>query len=519
MGNYKTTVDTLKQEKQVLLELQQGGEGEKSSLIASSQKAFARAAQLVADAADLRKREAQAVMDRLDRELYQHLSTRLEAFLPHSVVGAELAAVKGELTASRVVGKASKTLVGIATSFRQNIRPPLSQAVEKSGAASSIALGGLELPDEVQQQISTMINQTEFACLIADGSSELLRFLMAGQWPELLSPESSTELGAILGHTLPNLDEMLSQVLKSLKEEGSLSVEQSNVGDLRLTMQHTLQSLKHDVNREDHSIFPSNWNPPGWTLLKDASVAKFSSLGAAAALSLAVDAQPEDSDSLTALSALYNRVELCSSQASNVSSRLAMLDLKNEKLIDALAEEFSQMVSESDRLLTAVRELLTTGGNGVPQTCKVAAEAMLRVLAKISSILRAENLAPNEDERHHPISPEADDTWLGIASVARAVRAVDGDSEDVNFLLRANAIEHQLFDAVEKEPLLMVAQTKVASLEKVRCRFVLTRDFSGAFISQNPDAPLFPLDSVIASQRNSNAKCSSLRTGKVGRQI
>lgn len=429
----------------------------------------------MADAAEVRKREAQAAVDRVDRELYEHLSTRLEALLPHSVVAAELAAVKGELAASKVVGKASKTLAGIAASFRKNIRPALPQAVGEAGAATK-TLGELKLSDEVQQQISTMMNQTEFARVIADISSELLRFLVAGQWPELLSPESSIELGSILGHTIPNLDGVLGHVLKSLMEEGSLTVEQSNVGELRLSIQNTLQSLKHDVEREDRPIVSPSWKPPGWNILKDASLAKFYCMGAAASLSLAVDdAQPEGSDDLGVLNVLYNRVEQCSSQASNVSLRLAMLDLKNEKLISTLSDEFAPLVSESETMLNAVRELLSPGGSGSAEKCRNAAEATLRALAKVSSVLRAEHLAPNEGERPHAISPEADNAWHGVSSLARAVRAVDGDSEDVNFLLRAHAIEHQLGDAVEKEPLLVAAQTKVASLEKVR----VTSEFVG----------------------------------------
>lgn len=42
------------------MELQEGGEGEKSDLVSASQKALARAAQLVQDAAEMRKREARS---------------------------------------------------------------------------------------------------------------------------------------------------------------------------------------------------------------------------------------------------------------------------------------------------------------------------------------------------------------------------------------------------------------------------------------------------------------------------
>ena len=74
IGKGGAEVETLKQEKKALLELQQGGEGEKSDLVSASQKALARAAQLVQDAAEMRKREAQAAIDRIDSQVRMHLS-------------------------------------------------------------------------------------------------------------------------------------------------------------------------------------------------------------------------------------------------------------------------------------------------------------------------------------------------------------------------------------------------------------------------------------------------------------
>ena len=88
-------VETLKQEKKALLELHQGGEGEKSEMVSASQKALARAAQLVQDAAEMRKREAQAAVDRIDSQVRMHLSERLESLLPPTVASAEIASIKG----------------------------------------------------------------------------------------------------------------------------------------------------------------------------------------------------------------------------------------------------------------------------------------------------------------------------------------------------------------------------------------------------------------------------------------
>ena len=102
--------------------MQEGGEGEKSDLVSASQKALARAAQLVQDAAEMRKREAQAAIDRIDSQVRLHLCERLESMLPPGIAAAEIASIKGELLLSKVVGKASLSLDGIARSFLKTIR-------------------------------------------------------------------------------------------------------------------------------------------------------------------------------------------------------------------------------------------------------------------------------------------------------------------------------------------------------------------------------------------------------------
>ena len=122
VSNYRKSVETLKQEKNALYELHQGGEGEKSDLASASQKALARAAQLVQDAAEMRKREAQAAVDRIESQTRMHLSNRLESLLPASVAASEVASIKGELLLSKVVGKSSLSLDGIARSFAKTIR-------------------------------------------------------------------------------------------------------------------------------------------------------------------------------------------------------------------------------------------------------------------------------------------------------------------------------------------------------------------------------------------------------------
>lgn len=469
VGNYKTTVETLKQEKQALLELQVGGEGEKSGLIAASQKALAKAAQLVTDAAAMRKREAQAAMDSIERSIYVHLSSRLELLLPHNSntndfdILPEVAAVKGELLGAKIIGKAAKSLDGIESSFTKVIRPSLLSE-EDNKETKSVSAVPIKLPDETKQQVATMIHQAEFAHVLVDVSSDILRLLAAGQWPDLLTPELSTELGNVLGHTLPDLDNMIQLILKSLKEEGSLTVEQSNIGELTLTVQNTLQDLRSNIEREDQTIVEASWNPPGWQLLKNASIAKFSCQGAAAALSTVIN--QSDVSLSTDLLRLYGRVEQASSQASNACLRLSTLDVKNEKLVDNLTEVVNEVKTVSGKLLKTIQNMLLLEGS--LDESKVDAEHTVKAVSKLLSMLRSVNMNAAEQGRYHQLSPEGNDAWLAVSNIAQEIRSIDGDGDDINHLIRAHKIEIRLREAVEKEPKLSIANQKLSIMEKVR---------------------------------------------------
>lgn len=459
IGNYRTTVELLKQEKQALLELQQGGEANKSHLIASSQKALARAAQLVSDAAEMRKREAQYTFDSIDYQAYKHLSFRLEQILPPSIAAAELAAMKGELLTSKVVGIASKALEGIVQSFNKVIRPALpTETVAVSHSPT------LTLTDDAKQEAATMFHQAEHGQVLVEVSADLRRLLAAGQWPDLLTADVSIELGSILGHSVSDLDSRIGVVLKYLKEEGVLTPEQSNIESLKQSIQTTMQRLQADIEREDAILVPSTWDPPGWKLLKEASTARFYCLGSAAALASVLN-QPEYAEAPPeALVQLYNRVEQASSQATTACLRLANLDVLNNQLVDELTEVASAWKSDSNHMLKAIHEyVLSDGGSAA---CESAASKTLRHLAKFMSISRAAQLNPSENNEVHALSPEDADFWKRLTSLVRTIREVDGDPEDVNHLVRVRELERQLEQAIANEPKLEQAESRVSQLEK-----------------------------------------------------
>jgi dynactin 1 len=495
--NYRNAVDTLKQEKQALLEMQTSSDSQTKA----SQKALSRAAQWVADAARMRKRDAVAALTASERSFYDHLSSRLESLLPTNIAYNEITAIKGELIAGSAISKAAASLEGIQQSMLKAIVPQVEVVV----ANTSVEFSPLPaFSEDEKQAILLSFHQADFADVLVEASSQCLRCLAAGQWPDLLSPDLSIELGAVFGHTIPEMDAALASVLRTIKEEDGLSIEQSNMGELQLTVTTSLQNMKNEMEREDGLIVPSDWNPPAWKLFRDACKAKLRCMAVAAAMS-GVMGRNE-----TSLGKLYNKLEQCASQASSAFSKLSLLDVQGAKFVNELTGLYDTLSQDSEALLAATREFLnTSGGNDTFQGCQNAADAMLRSLSKSLTILRAENL--NADGTH-ALSPECKDPWAGLLQLSKDVQSTNGDPDDVNGLLRARNIEQSLSDAVEKVPLLEISNVKVAHLEKVR-----------AFPAFSSASLIFPIillsDFVDPIQGNCDAKCKNVRIGKATRQI
>jgi len=140
------------------------------------------------------------------------------------------------------------------------------------------------------------------------------------------------------------------------------------------------------------------------------------------------------------------------------------LDVQNDKLVKELSNQATQLKSASAELSVSVQAALLSG-DGL-QMCESMLVNVLQMLAKMSSTLRSAKMPPSDEERAHALSPETQDAWLSIANLSRSIRAVDGDEEDVNYMIRARSIEQRLGDAVENEPKLETAKARVAQLEK-----------------------------------------------------
>jgi dynactin 1 len=482
VGNYRKTVVTLKEEKKALMAFQEGDQGEKGDLLATSQKALARAAQLVADAAIARKRESGAVFDCIEANVQRHLSERLESLLPESVASTEVASVKGELLLSRVAGKASRSLEGMASAFtgimRSGMRKVSSETEEETPVDEGAAF---ELSDEATQCITNMIHQSEVAMSTIDVASDLIKLLSAGQWPDLLSPDASTELGAIAGNSIAELDIVLGDQLRILKEEGVLSPHTSNIGAFQQTVLTTMQSLTTSLEADGTALFPHDWAPPGWRMLHDVSVSKFSCISAGAVVASVVSpydgtytsttSSPTSEKAIASVKPLMMKLDQISTEATKSCHRLVRLDLQRESAVSDLTELAATWKAGSLALLETTKAAFSAKSEFTQEElrkCESVAESTMRTLVQFSSSLRAADLNSETDGKYHPFSPESKDAWAGVSTLARAVRSVDGDADDVNYLLRARALENQLAEAVENGPKLSLANTKVSTLEKVR---------------------------------------------------
>ena len=154
----------------------------------------------------------------------------------------------------------------------------------------------------------------------------------------------------------------------------------------------------------------------------------------------------------------------------DVCKKLSGLSLNDTETLDSLNDLSSQYQSSSLALFDGIKtafEGQSITGEDVDKFA-VLLEKVLSSARLLAALLRKADLGEHDTANHHYLSAEFGDSWGGVTEIVSRVRSVDGDSEDVNYLMRARAIENQLADAVQNEPKLVISNAKIASLEKVR---------------------------------------------------
>jgi len=274
-------------------------------------------------------------------------------------------------------------------------------------------------------------------------------------------------------HSMAPLDLSLTEQLKLLKEEGVLSPLRSSLTDLNQSVLNAKVALQGATDESGKAVIPEDWNPPGWEALKSLSAGRFACLGAAAVISSAVlpisDAESEPpAATLPRLSAALEKAKSSCTTILDVCKKLSTLKLEDGEVLDSLCSLSNQYRSKCSALMECIKTAF--GDKSVSSdnvdACSSILDEILSLIGQLSALLRKVDLSASGQSTFHCLSPEFGDSWGGVTEIVAQVRAVDGDLEDINYLLRARAIEQQLADAITNEPKLLIATTKIASLDK-----------------------------------------------------
>jgi Chromosome segregation ATPases len=457
----------LQKERDAVIKELGGRDGAQVDAMLTTQKALAQAAQSVADAALARKKEAEVSFNLIDAQVKSHLAERLENFLPQSVASSEISAVKGELLLSKVAMKASLSLSSIDEIYRK-IRSKASELIDTTGD-QVIGTEKVIISSGLAQNIGTMLHQAKFSRTVIDISTECISLLSAGQWPSLLSYESSIDLGIFAAQTMPSLDTSISEQLLLLKREGGLSPDQSNLNVLDQTLSMTRSKFKEATSADGSLLLPSSWSPPGLAASKLFTNFKFNCLGFAAVLGVIItdDSDKMQNGALILKSLMIKAEKLCNEIpiVSQVMSALSFLDGEAKDAAFALAQS---MHDASNDLLSSLENIISTAD--IQPSCIPDLDSKLimtsNALMKMHSFLRSQHGVDSQVQSDVLLSPECADPWINVIEVASKAQITNGDSNDLNYFTRSRKLEEELSIAIENDAKLSIANAKIKSLEK-----------------------------------------------------
>ena len=469
---------------------------------------------MVSTAAYARKKVAEASIHYVDAQYFCYLAERLESLLPiasSSTQGGggcrmEVMGVKGELLLGKVAVKASLGLRCVGDLFEdvmQKAKPILNAA----GSITEVTIMTMEvipISENLSQHIATLVHETNFAQLAIRLSSECVKLLAMGQWPDVLTDDGSLDFGNSVVHSIVPLDSAISELLSTLQEEGSLSPHGSNLTILDEALKDVKSALLAldggGIDGSGGAGIKSDWSPPGLALFEKISSAKFFCLGAGSLLaSIVVDwGDSESSASSTDVEgirgdAFFSSVltqidhmitDINNRACSEVLAVLNVMDAKTLKDIDVVVSEWRSM---SEELFKSVEGFCCSGDKKLDgkkmAECVSTVDSTAHSLFKLMSLLRVSDTTMVTDLRdeekesgnngtfhNHPLSPETKDPWGGIIKLVRKIRNTNGDADDLNYLIRARNVEQRLTSAVDNYAKLSTAETRIVSLEKTISR-------------------------------------------------
>lgn len=509
---YKISNERLQQESLMLREKHEDGAGEKSQLLATSQKALAQASIMVQNAANMRKELAKAVFDQIDFRVNKIFSERIQSFLPtQEFVGTEISALRGELLLVKVSSLSSislKDVNALNLKSMQKAREELSSKPEMLDESKEDSEEIITISDDAAQEISVIIHQAKFAFLANEAGAETLRILCMGQWPNHLNPEKSSELAASIVGPFASLNEALSNNLRIMKEEGTLSPHHANFSNLE------------DSMKEVKSLDSKEWEPPAWSIFRDVTSAKYACLGAAAIVSCIISPISETGNDAfispytpsSPLGLLFAELEQLVSEASKITQRLTAPSQQDTPT--PVLEATKKWCESSHKLLNLFENVFRDMEvmEDKIYECHAQVSQVLDDAVKVSALVRAHKMLGEEDGGYHPFSPESDSCWEAVVEIVSDMVNEEnsdetGEEKFVNFVLRSQAVEQRLTNALENETKLLVATEQVSSLEKVRYLFYLFSSLSIYHIAYSHQC-LFGIlpDTCFSHDTNQHAK-------------
>jgi len=454
-------LDSIRAERQTLLDLQEGSKGQNSSLVSASQRALAKASQMVTNAAVSRRREADAVSNLIESECQAHLAQRFVSLLPHSFTSQEVSAIKGETCCSRVLSNIAQTLRGISMSLESHQVP--------SESTSTTAIKNdewtIELNAESKRECAIVFYQVELATTIADTSLCLMRLLVAGQWPDLLNQDDSRVLGNALAHSLVELDSLTGSIVASVTREGCILPEQYGIDQIEQVAHVAIEQV--DRLSSIGSKVEKKWNPPGVEMAKAIAVTRFCCLGTRAYLSIAVSNAETLSDGGASLRQCLDWISKTVDQVESLSTQMSNIRIQHSSILDKLTPVSALLESDAVSMLRNLNHTTLSHDEAIEISHQCG--LLVKHISGMLAVIRSENVKTSEGNgNYYLLSPETNNPWRVITESVADVRSIDGDPEDLNHNQRALDIVDKLDHAINNEPILRAAETKISDLEKVR---------------------------------------------------
>jgi len=475
MGNYRASMEKLQQEKNALLDLQKDGDGVKIHYLAASQKALSYAARLVNEVNKLRKRNAEALNEKIASQVNAYLSERLEVILSMAVTAPEITSIKGEML---IVSTALKVSLGLSiigdlcNSDLSKGRDYVKTLSLKAKADCDIPAKSITVTESQLNTIQVAINHTKFMKLLIKSSSHIHRILVAGQWPGLLSVEASMDLASSIIPIISPLDSLISDHLKIFMEDGNLSIHRSNLSQLEKYVDSISSSSAMALNDSGLHVIPHHWNLLCLDLYREISFAKFLCLCSSSILNALLltdsdylDEASEEYDMATSFfTKTMGQLDSICSEAIVMNQTLAALDVSYEAVINELFPLVRDWRVTCLDMSESFESTFVRRDVDLADLVKVESSihTVHKSITKVSSYVRSLNLPVESGVIIHHLSPENKDPWRSITTEIGKLF----ENDKLNHVKRAQTLKKQLHAFVENESKLSMAETKILQYEK-----------------------------------------------------